>query len=134
MKYARRRDGVVIKIIRFVFPHGNSKAPASVTYGSVTFSGEKLTHNKTRRRSDKYKWTGKVGKRERLWRHVSRPTYVVITTVYPPTRMRFYQHEKEKRWENKRRDKTAATALMCSEFNGSFSALNYVQRKSTRNA
>jgi hypothetical protein len=124
LKYVRRRDGVVIKIIRFMFPHGNSKAPASVTYGERNVLKRKLTHNKTRRRADKYKWTGKGRKRERLWRHVSRPSCVVITTVYPPMRMRFYQHKHEKRWENKGRDKTAATLLLCLEFNGSFNRLN----------
>jgi hypothetical protein len=69
----------------------------------------KLTHNKTKRRPDKYKWPGKVRKRERSWRRVSCLSHVFLTTVYPPMRMRFYQHNKDKRMGEKRRDKTAAT-------------------------
>jgi hypothetical protein len=98
LKHARWRDRVVIKIVRFVFPHGNSTAQQSVTYGKCNVLRQKLTQNETRRRPDKYKWTGIVGKRERLWRHVSRQSCVVITTVYPPMRMCFYRQKKEERW------------------------------------
>jgi len=71
----RRRDRAVIKIIGVVFPHGNSKTPAGAGYlRQCNVLRRELTRNRTRRRSDKYKWTGKVRKRERLWRHVSRPS------------------------------------------------------------
>lgn len=37
VRYGGWKEEVIIKIIRFIFPHGNSKSEARVTYERVTF-------------------------------------------------------------------------------------------------
>lgn len=123
------RDGVVIKIIRFMLPHGDSKAPAPVTYDSVTFEGESWHTTKQDAGLTNTSGLEKWGREK---------DYGVVFHVLPmssspqfilPWECAFTNMRRIKWWENKRRDKTAATIEICSEFDGLFNTLNCVLGK-----